>query len=73
MCVWGGGGGEGRKVWGEGGGQEDVSGLDFFFIRDMILSCHLRNRSTLAVICCVIIHHLEVSCKEDQITSAQRV
>ena len=32
----------------------------------------LRNRSALAVNCCVIIHSLEVSCKEDQITSAQR-
>ena len=30
----------------------------------------LRNRSALAVNCCVIIHCLEVSCKEDQITSA---
>ena len=29
----------------------------------------LRNRSALAVNCCVIIHCLEVSCKEDQITS----
>ena len=28
----------------------------------------LRNRSALAVICSVIIHCLEVSCKEDQIT-----
>ena len=33
---------------------------------------NLRNRSALAVNCCVIIHCLEVSCKEDQITSAQR-
>ena len=33
---------------------------------------YLRNRSALAVNCCVIIHCLEVSCKEDQITSAQR-
>ena len=32
----------------------------------------LRNRSALAVNCCVIIHCLDVSCKEDQITSAQR-
>ena len=32
----------------------------------------LRNRSALAVNCWVIIHCLEVSCKEDQITSAQR-
>ena len=30
----------------------------------------LRKRSALAVNCCVIIHCLEVSCKEDQITSA---
>ena len=34
-------------------------------------SLYLRNRSALAVNC-VIIHCLEVSCKEDQITSAQR-
>ena len=33
---------------------------------------YLRNRSALAVNCCVIIYCLEVSCKEDQITSAQR-
>ena len=33
---------------------------------------YLRNRPALAVNCCVIIHCLEVSCKEDQITSAQR-
>ena len=32
---------------------------------------HLRNRSAPAVNCWVIIHCLEVSCKEDQITSAQ--
>ena len=32
----------------------------------------LRNRSALAVNCCVIIHCLEVSCKEGQTTSAQR-
>ena len=32
----------------------------------------LRKRSALAVNCWVIIHCLEVSCKEDQITSAQR-
>ena len=35
-------------------------------------SSYLRNRSALAVNCWVIIHCLEVSCKEDQITSAQR-
>ena len=34
---------------------------------------YLRNRSAPAVNCWVIIHCLEVSCKEDQITSAQRV
>ena len=33
---------------------------------------HLRNRSAPAVNCWVIIHCLEVSCKEDQITSLQR-
>ena len=32
----------------------------------------LRNRSAPAVNCCLIIHCLEVSCKENQITSAQR-
>ena len=32
----------------------------------------LRNRSAPAVNCSVIIHYLEVSCKEDQIRSAQR-
>ena len=32
---------------------------------------HLRNRSALAVNC-ILIHRLEVSCKEDKITSAQR-
>ena len=31
----------------------------------------LRNRSAPTANCCVIIHCLEVSCKEDQITSAQ--
>ena len=33
---------------------------------------YLRNRSALAVNCWVTIHCLEVSCKEDQITSVQR-
>ena len=33
---------------------------------------YLRNRSALAVNCCIIIHCLEVSCKEDQIMSLQR-
>ena len=32
----------------------------------------LKKRSALAVNCCAIIHCLEVSCKEDQITSVQR-
>ena len=32
---------------------------------------YLRNRSALAVICRVIIHCFEVSCKEDKITSVQ--
>ena len=32
----------------------------------------LRNRSALAVNCCIIIHCLEVSCKEDQVTSMQQ-
>ena len=34
---------------------------------------YLRNRSALAVNCCVIINCLEVSCKEDQIKIAARV
>ena len=33
---------------------------------------YLRNRSATAVNCWVIIHCLEVNCKEDQITRAQR-
>ena len=37
-----------------------------------VIAVELRNRSALAVNCWVIIHCLEVSCKEDQITSAQR-
>ena len=32
---------------------------------------YLRNRSVLAVNCCIITHCLEVSCKEDQITSVR--
>ena len=36
------------------------------------ISLDLRNRSAPAVNCCLIIHCLEVSCKGDQITSAQR-
>ena len=35
-------------------------------------SIYLRNRSAPVVNCCLIIHCSEVSCKEDQITSAQR-
>ena len=38
----------------------------------LILNVYLRNRSAPAVNCWVIIHCLEVSCKEDQIKSAQR-
>ena len=44
-------------------------------IRDVIVILklrHLRNRSAPAVNCWVIIHCLEVSCREDQITSVQR-
>ena len=33
----------------------------------------LQNRSTIAVNLCVIIHRVEVSCKEAQIMSVQRV
>ena len=36
-----------------------------------LLMCCLRNRSALAVNFCVMIHCLEVSCKEDQIMSVQ--
>ena len=39
-------------------------------IQHYIILC-LRNRSFLAVNCCAIIHCLEVSCKEDQITSVK--
>ena len=44
------------------------------FEDDMLFSnmCYLRNRSALAVIYWVINHCLEVSCKVDQITSAER-
>ena len=53
------------KIWGGGSvlteaADKKESGLE------------LRNRSALAVNCCVIIHCLEFSCKEDQITSAQQ-
>ena len=37
-----------------------------------ILEFYLRNRSALAVNCCIIIHCLDVSCKEDQIMSVQQ-
>ena len=37
----------------------------------MYIVLYLRNRSALAVNCCIISHCLEISCKEDQITSAQ--
>ena len=43
-----------------------------FYDRVYIFIYCLRNRSAPAVNCWVIIHCLEVSCKEDQITSAQR-
>ena len=39
---------------------------------DVIKLRYLKNRSAPAVNCRVINHCLEVSCKEDQITSAQR-
>ena len=38
----------------------------------LFCSVYLKNRSAIAVNCCVIIHRLELSCKEDQLTSAQR-
>ena len=34
-------------------------------------SLYIANRSALAVNCCVIMHCLKVSCKEDQITGMQ--
>ena len=40
-------------------------------IIQMHFRLYLRNRSALAVNCCVIIYCLEVSCKEDQIASVQ--
>ena len=40
-------------------------------VAEKISRCYLRNVSALAVNCCVIMHCLEVSCKEDQITSTQ--
>ena len=49
--------------------------LSEVFIKYIIIqkkTLNLRNISALAVNYCVIIHYLEVSCKEDQITSAQR-
>ena len=48
--------------------------FSFFFVLNFycFTVAYLRNRSALAVNCWVIIHCLEVSCKEDQITSAQR-
>ena len=51
-------------------------GPSFQYIWKVILKIfdevRLRNRSAPAVNCWVIIHCLEVSCKEDQITSVQR-
>ena len=43
----------------------------FVIIKYYYFNLYLRNRSAPAVNCWVIIHCLEVSCKEDQITSAQ--
>ena len=45
---------------------------DFYLHRLFSSVFDLRNKSALAVNYCVIIHCLEVSYKEDQITSAQR-
>ena len=42
----------------------------FCEIKPLKPTFHWRNRSALAVNCCALIHCLEVSCKEDQITSA---
>ena len=41
------------------------------FIDDTCSERYLRNRSALTVNCFVIIHCLEISCNEDQITSMQ--
>ena len=42
--------------------------MDWIYVSSLV---YLRNRSAPAVNCWVIIHCLEVSCKEDQILSAQ--
>ena len=48
--------------------------VNYIILRNLPSSTmrYLRNRSALAVICWVINHSLEVSCKIDQITSAER-
>ena len=52
--------------------QQTTYFVTSFPILDKNKAWYLRNRSAPAVNCWVIIHCLEVSCKEDQITSAQR-
>ena len=54
--------------------REDICNnlLSLFLNNSVYYINDLRNRSAPAVNCWVIIHCLEVSCKEDQITSAQR-
>ena len=54
------------EVWGAEAHNKQGSRLVWWNVH------YLRNRSALAVNCWVIIHCLEVSCIEDQITSAQR-
>ena len=50
-----------------------IANDSFVFIQNVFKSMfYSRNRSALKVNCNIIIHCLEVSCKEDQITSAQR-
>ena len=46
--------------------------IKIYHVVQELRAFYLRNRSALAVNCCIIVHCLDVSCKEDQITSAQR-
>ena len=66
------------KLYGGGGGNQLISKSRNYDVFDrpvgwsILPPTYLRNRSPLAVNGWVIIHCLEVSCKEDQITSAKR-
>ena len=50
--------------------QLKKNGFHIFYHMQRIVGIFARNRSDLAVNCRVIIHCLEVSCKEDKVTSA---